>query len=140
MRSRQVRLETAPTDQMLENTQFSAAQSITPYSGDKGADVVAYQRQEESSGLLIQVKQRKEGSKASGDAVDEIVAAKPFYEKKCGMPLQLIVVSNREFTRQARRHGEAHHVKVHGRKWLKNSLKERPVTWSEVNRCQFQTG
>ena len=111
---------------------------LTPPSGDKGADVVAYQDQRETNGLLIQVKQRKEGNKPAGDAVDEIVAAKPFYEEKCGAPLQLIVVSNREFTRQARRHGEANHVEMYGRKWLKKSLREHPVTWAEVNRCQLQ--
>lgn len=111
---------------------------LTSPSGDKGADVVAYQDQRETNGLLIQVKQRKEGNKPAGDAVDEIVAAKPFYEEKCGAPLQLIVVSNREFTRQARRHGEANHVEMYGRKWLKKSLREHPVTWAEVNRYQFQ--
>ncbi len=111
---------------------------LTPYSGDKGADVIAYQDQEETNGLLIQVKQRKEGNKPGGDAVDEIVAAKPIYEEKCGSPLQLIVVSNRDFTRQTRQYGEENNVKIYGRKWLKRSLKRNPVTWTEVNLCELQ--
>ena len=112
---------------------------LTPYSGDKGADVIAYQNEEETSGLLIQVKQRKEGSKPGDDAVDEIVAAKPFYEEKCDATFQPIAITNREFTRQARQYGEENHVRMYGRKWLKKSLKQHPVTRREVNLCQFQT-
>ena len=112
---------------------------LTPYSGDKGADVIAYQNEEETSGLLIQVKQRGEGSKPGGDAVDEIVAAKSFYEEKCDATFQPIVITNREFTRQARQYGEENHVRMYGRKWLKKSLKQHPVTRREVNLCQFQT-
>ena len=111
---------------------------LTPPSGDKGADVIAYQGQEGTNGLLIQVKQRKEGNKPGGDAVDEVVASKPFYEEKCDATFQPIVITNREFTRRTRRHGEANHVEMYGRKWLKKSLREHPVTWAEVNRCQFQ--
>ena len=112
---------------------------LTSYSGDKGADVIAYQNREETSGLLIQVKQRKEGGKPGNDAVDEILAAKPFYEEKCDATFQPIVITNREFTRQARQYGEENHVRMYGRKWLKKSLKQHPVTRREVNLCQFQT-
>ena len=112
---------------------------LTPYSGDKGADVIAHQSQGGASGLLIQVKQRKEGSKPGGEAVDEILAAKPFYEERYDAPFQPIIVTNREFTRQVRQHATANHVRMYGRKWLKKSLKQHPVTWAEVNLCQFQT-
>ena len=113
---------------------------LTPASGDKGADVIAYQDQEETNGLLIQVKQRKEGNKPGGDAVDEVVASKPFYDEKCDATFQPIVITNREFTRRTRRHGEANHVEMYDRKWLKRSLKQHPVTWREVNLRQFQRG
>ena len=111
---------------------------LTPVSGDKGADVVAFHSQEETNASLIQVKQRKEGSKPGGDAVDEILAAKPFYEEKYGAGFQLVIVTNREFTKQARRHAKANDVLMHERKWLKQSLKRHPVTWREVNLCQLQ--
>lgn len=113
---------------------------LTPVSGDKGADVIAHQCQGESNGLLIQVKQRKEGNKPGGDAVDEILAAKPFYEERYGAGFQLVIVTNREFTKQARRHAKANDVLTHERKWLKRSLKQHPVTWREVNLSQFQKG
>ena len=112
---------------------------LTPFSGDKGADVIAYQNQGEASGLLIQVKQRKEGGKPGDNAVDEIIAAKPFYEEKYDSTFQPIVITNREFTKRARRHGAANHVSTYGRKWLRRSLRQHPVTWAEVNLCQFQT-
>ena len=111
---------------------------LTPSSGDKGADVIAHQCQDESNGLLIQVKQRKEGSKPGGDAVDEILAAKPFYEERYGAGFQSVIVTNREFTRRARRHAKANGVLMHERKWLKQSLKRHSVTWTEVNLCQLQ--
>ena len=112
---------------------------LTPYSGDKGADVIAYQNQGEASGLLIQVKQRKEGSKPGNDAVDEIIAAKSFYEVRFNRTFQPIIITNREFTRQACRHAASNHVTMYERKWLKRSLKQHPVTLREVNLCQFQT-
>ena len=112
---------------------------LTPYSGDKGADVIAYQNEEETSGLLIQVKQRKEGGKPGDDAVDEIIAAKTFYEKTCDATFQPVIVTNREFTKQTRQHAAANHVTMYERKWLKRSLKQHLVTWREVNLCQFQT-
>ena len=113
---------------------------LTPYSGDRGADVIAYQNQGETNGLLIQVKQRKEGGKPGSDAVDEIVAAKPFYEEKYDTTFQPTVITNREFTWKARQCGAANQVEMYGRKWLKKNLRRHPVTWREVNLCQFQRG
>ena len=58
---------------------------LTPYSGDKGADVVAHSRGSDTGGLLIQAKHRRQaGGKADKHAVDEILAAKPYYEKEYG--------------------------------------------------------
>ena len=83
---------------------------LTPYSGDKGADVIAHPHRGETSDLLIQVKQRKEGGKPGGEAVSEIVAAKPFYEKKYATTFQPMVITNREFTKKARRLSRANQV------------------------------
>ena len=108
---------------------------LTPYSGDKGADVIAYHSQGETDGLLIQVKQRRDGRKPEGDAVDEILAAKPFYEEKCGVTFEPVIVTNREFTNQARQHATLNHVKMYEREWLIASLEQYPLTWQEVNNC-----
>ena len=113
---------------------------LTPYSGDKGADVIARSHRGETSDLLIQVKQRQEGGKPGSDAVNEIVAAKPFYEEKYGTTFQPMVITNREFTKEARQLSRANQVQMHERKWLMQSLKKYPVTWKDISLVQFQTG
>ena len=107
--------------------------SLTPYSGDKGADVIAHSHQGETSGLLIQVKQRQEEGKPGSDAVNEIIAAKPFYEEKYGTTFQPMVITNREFTKEARQLSRANQVQMYERKWLIQSLEEYPVTWENIN-------
>ena len=113
---------------------------LTPYSGDKGADVIAHSHQAKTSDLLIQVKQRKEGGKPGSEAVNEISAAKPFYEEKYDTTFQPMVITNREFTKAARRLSRANQVQMHNRKWLMQSLKKHPVTWKDVSLRQLQTG
>ena len=113
---------------------------LTPYSGDKGADVIAHSHRGEASDLLIQVKQRKEGGKPGNEAVDEIIAAKPFYEEKYDTTFQPMVITNREFTKEARRLSRANQVQMRERKWLMQSLKKYPVTWKDISLVQFQTG
>ena len=113
---------------------------LTPYSGDKGADVIAHSHRGETSDLLIQVKQRKEGGKPGNEAVNEIVAAKPFYEEKYATPFQPVVITNREFTKEARRLSRANQVQMQERKWLMQNLKKYLVTWKDINLFRFQTG
>lgn len=113
---------------------------LTPYSGDKGADVIAYPRQGETAGLVIQVKQRKEAGKPGSEAVDEIVAAKPFYEEKYDTTFQPMVITNREFTKEVRQFSRKNQVQMHERKWLMQSLKKYPVMWKDISEFRFQTG
>ena len=113
---------------------------LTPYSGDKGADVIAHSHQGEIPDLLIQVKQRKEGGKPGNDAVDEIIAAKPFYEEKYDTTFQPMVITNREFAKEARRLSRANQVQMHARKWLIQSLKKHPVAWKDISEFRFQIG
>ncbi len=112
---------------------------LTPYSGDKGADVVASQRGNKTSGLLIQAKHRQEGGRSGRDAVDEVLAAKPFYEEKYGTTFQPAVITNREFNKPARQYSHSEQVEMYERKWLIQALKQYPVTWQDVNKSQFYT-
>ena len=113
---------------------------LTPYSGDKGADVVARQRGNEAGGLLIQAKHRRQADgQADKHAVDEILAAKPFYEKEYGTTFQTAIITNREFNRPARRYSRSEQVEMYERKWLIQNLKQYPVTWQDVNKGQFHT-
>ena len=113
---------------------------LTPYSGDKGADVIAYPRQGETAGLVIQVKQRKETGKPGSEAVDEIVAAKPFYEEKYNTTFQPMVITNREFTKEVRQFSRINQVQMYERKWLMQNLKKHPVMWKDISEFRFQTG
>ena len=113
---------------------------LTPYSGDKGADVIARQHGNEAGGVLIQAKHRRQaGGKSDKHAVDEILAAKPFYEEKYGTTFQLAVITNREFNKPARQYSRSHQVEMYERKWLLKSLKEYSVTWQDINKSQFHT-
>ena len=113
---------------------------LTPYSGDKGADVIARQHGNEAGGVLIQAKHRRQaGGKADRHAVDEILAAKPFYGEKYGATFQLAVITNREFNKPARRYSRSQHVEMYERKWLIENLKQYPITWQDVNKSQFCT-
>ena len=114
--------------------------SLTPYSGDKGADVIAHSHQGETFDLLIQVKQRKEGGKPGSEAVNEIVEAKPFYEEKYDTTFQPMVITNREFTKEVRQFSRKNQVQMHERKWLMQSLKKYPVMWKDISEFRFQTG
>ena len=113
---------------------------LTPHSGDKGADVIARQRGNETEGLLIQAKHRRQaGGKADKHAVDEILAAKPFYEEKYGVTFQPVVITNREFNKPARRYSRSQQVETYERKELIKNLKQYPVTWQDVNKSHFYT-
>ena len=103
-------------------------------------DVIAHSHRGETSDLLIQVKQRKEGGKPGNEGVNEIVAAKPFYEEKYATPFQPVVITNREFTKEARRLSRANQVQMQERKWLMQNLKKYLVTWKDINLFRFQTG
>ena len=112
---------------------------LTPYSGDKGVDVVARQRGNKTGGLLIQAKHRRKTGKPGRDAVHEILAAKPFYEKEYGTTFQPAVITNREFNKPARQYSRSEQVEMYERKWLIQNLKQYPVTWEDVNKSQFHT-
>ena len=112
---------------------------LTPYSGDKGADVVAHQRgKEETGGLLIQAKHRQKGRRSGRQAVDEVLEAKPFYEEKYGANFRLAVITNREFNKPVHRYSRPRLVEMYERKWLIKNLKKYPVTWQEVNTSELQ--
>lgn len=112
---------------------------VTPYSGDKGADVIVHPLRSENSGFLLQVKQRNTGGKPGYEAVDEIIAAKSFYEEKYAETFQPIVITNRTFTNEAHQLSRTKVVQIYERKWIIENLKQYPVTWTDVNLCQFQT-
>ena len=89
--------------------------------------------------VQIQAKHRQAGGKSDRKAIDEVLAAKPFYEKEYGTTFQLAVITNREFNKPARQYSHSEQVEMYERKWLMQNLKQYPVTWQDVNNSQFQT-
>ena len=73
------------------------------------------------------------------EAVNEIIAAKPFYEEKYDTTFKPIVITNRTFTKKAHRLCSTNQVQMYERKWIIENLKQYPVTWTDINLCQFQT-
>ena len=110
----------------------------TPYSGDKGADVVAFQNENRADGLLIQAKQRKADTKPGSEAIDEVIAAKSFYEEKHGITFTPAVITNRKFNRTAQRDARNKQVTVYERKWIKKSLEKYGVTHMDIDKFKFQ--
>ena len=110
----------------------------TPYSGDKGADVVAFENKNRTDGLLIQAKQRKADTKPGSEAIDEVIAAKSFYEEKHGITFTPAVITNRKFNRTAQRDARNKQVTVYERKWIKKGLEKYSVTQTDIDRFKFQ--
>lgn len=69
---------------------------LTPYSNDKGVDVVVIGK---TQNLLIQAKQSK--NLVGSEGVQEVFTAQNFYKQKYFEEFKLIVVSNNDFTANA---------------------------------------
>lgn len=69
---------------------------LTPYSNDKGVDVVVIGK---SQNLLIQAKQSK--NLVGSEGVQEVFTALNFYKKKYIEDFKLIVITNNDFTANA---------------------------------------
>lgn len=110
----------------------------TPYSGDKGADVVAFENKNRTDGLLIQAKQRKADTKPGLEAIDEVIAAKSFYQEKHGITFTPAVITNRKFNKTAQQDARNKQVTVYERKWIKKSLEKYSVTHTDIDRFKFQ--
>lgn len=106
---------------------------LTPTSGNKGANVIVYPLQPESTGLLIQVKKSQVGNKTGSEAVTEIIAAKPFYEEKHGTTFQPVVLTNRTFINEVHDLCRTNKVQIYERKWIIRNLKQYPVTRTDID-------
>ena len=108
---------------------------LTPTSGNKGADVIVHPLQSEITGLIIRVKKSHVGSKTGSEAVNEIIAAKPFYEEKYGTTFQSVVLTNRTFINEAHDLSSTKKVQIYERKWIIKTLKQYPVTRTDIDEC-----
>ena len=111
---------------------------LTPSSGNKGADIVAYRDKENNNGFIFKVKHCKVDSKLGNESVGEIIAAIPFYEDKYRRLFTPVVITNRILSKEARKLCEKNQVQMYERKWLIDTLKKHTITWSDIDQCKFQ--
>jgi len=106
---------------------------LTPYSNDKGVDVVALK---DSDNYLIQAKQSR--SIIGNDAVQEIYAAKNYYEEKYGEKFSLLVISNNNFSSSAEILSRTNEIKLLNRIILEHMILQNNVSIQDVNRFESQ--
>jgi len=106
---------------------------LTPYSNDKGVDVVALK---DGENYLFQAKQTK--SSVGNDAIQEIYAAKNYYENKFNEKFQLLVISNGDFSSSAETLARANHINLIKRNHLDKLITTNDVTIQEVNKHEAQ--
>jgi SNF2 family DNA or RNA helicase/HJR/Mrr/RecB family endonuclease len=107
--------------------------TLTPFSNDKGADVVAIGSKES---FLIQVKQSQ--TEISNKSVQEIVTAKGYYEKRFGENFKLLVLTNQSFGPSAKTLANSNEVDFIDRQKLKNLLSNYSVSITDVQKQESQ--
>jgi SNF2 family DNA or RNA helicase/HJR/Mrr/RecB family endonuclease len=100
---------------------------LTPNSNDKGVDVVALSG---SKNWLFQAKQSR--SQVGNDGVQEIFAARNYYESKFNTQFELAVISNNDFGLSARTLATANQVELIDRDSLGKMMKKNSVSIQEV--------
>lgn len=106
---------------------------LTPYSNDKGVDVVVLKNGEN---YLIQVKQTK--SSVGNDAIQEICAAKNYYENKFSEKFNLLTVTNNDYTSSAKILAKTNDIQLYNRNNLENLINTNDITIQEINKIESQ--
>lgn len=105
--------------------------SLTPYSNDKGVDVVI---QHERHNFIIQVKQTK--AQVGKDAIQEIFTAKKYYENRFSVEFELMAITNNDFSSTAKILANMNSIKLVNRENLVNYLEQFPITINDINRAE----
>ena len=106
---------------------------LTPYSNDKGVDVVVLKNGEN---YLIQVKQTK--SLVGNDAIQEICTAKNYYENKFSENFNLLTVTNNDYSSSAKILAKTNDIQLFNRIHLENLINTNDITIQEINKIESQ--
>jgi len=106
---------------------------LTPYSNDKGVDVVVLR---EGENYLIQAKQCK--ACVGIDAIQEIYTSKNYYESKFKESFSLMGIANSEFSQSAIIMSRSNNVILIAREKLEKMVDKYDVTIQEVNKMEAQ--
>ena len=106
---------------------------LTPYSNDKGVDVVVLKNGEN---YLIQVKQTK--SLVGNEAIQEICTAKKYYEDKFKEQFKLLTITNNDYSSSATILAKSNDITLLNRGHLENLIANNDITIQDINKIESQ--
>lgn len=106
---------------------------LTPYSNDKGVDVVLVGDQDS---YLLQVKQTK--TLVGRDAIQEIYTAKTYYENKFNTKFKLAAVANNDFSSTATMLAQSNFVELVNRQELIKMIDRHQISIKDINKIESQ--
>lgn len=106
---------------------------LTPYSNDKGVDVVALKNGEN---YLIQAKQTK--SLVGNEAIQEICTAKNYYEDKFKEQFNLVTVTNNDYSSPATILAKSNNINLLNRGHLESLIAKNHITIQDINKIESQ--
>jgi SNF2 family DNA or RNA helicase/HJR/Mrr/RecB family endonuclease len=106
---------------------------LTPYSNDKGVDVVVMKNGEN---YLIQVKQTK--SLVGNEAIQEICASKNYYQNHFKEQFKLCTITNNDYSSSASILGKSNNIELFNRSHLESMVNKNNITILEINKIESQ--
>lgn len=106
---------------------------LTPYSNDKGVDVVVLKGGEN---YLIQAKQTK--SLVGNEAIQEICTAKRYYEDRFKEPFKLLTITNNDYSSSASILAKSNDIALLNRRHLENLIASYSITIQDINKIESQ--
>jgi SNF2 family DNA or RNA helicase/HJR/Mrr/RecB family endonuclease len=106
---------------------------LTPYTNDKGVDVVVMKNGEN---YLIRAKQTT--SLVSDSAIQEICTAKNYYENHFKEPFSLLVLTNNDYSLPAVTLAKSNNIKLLNRSHLENMINKTDITIQDINKIESQ--
>lgn len=106
---------------------------LTPYSNDKGVDVVLLS---DNENYLLQVKQTK--SQVGREAIQEIYTARKYYESRFNVKFNLKAVTNNDYSSTATMLAQTNSVGLINRNQLTTMIQNNAVTIKDINKIESQ--
>jgi SNF2 family DNA or RNA helicase/HJR/Mrr/RecB family endonuclease len=106
---------------------------LTPYSNDKGVDVVLLGDQDS---YLLQVKQTK--TQVGREAIQEIYTAKTYYENRFSTKFKLTAVTNNDFSSTATMLAQSNLVELVNRQQLIKMIDRHQISIKDINKIESQ--
>lgn len=106
---------------------------LTPYSNDKGVDIVILK---DGENYLIQTKQTK--SIVGNSAIQEICTAKKYYEQQYGESFKLLTITNNFFSPGANTLAKSNEINLIDRSQLEELINKNNITSLHINRIESQ--